>query len=256
MLLQIYKNNPLLIVKICYLSMSSITLHHKSIFISRKIETTSIFNKLVKDFDLTLNAASLINIVQIPFSYTPKTDWIFFTSKNAINFFFAQNPEITDSVKYGVISQSSAEALKLHKKEAHFIGEGTDLLKIAKEFRETLGNASVLFPQAMDSMQTIQKQLAFSNTTYNLYTYKTIIRSDINVPYSDILVFTSPSNVTAYYNKYKPDNRQIIVAMGQSTKYRLSEFGVKNVLVPTEFSEFGLYKCIIDLNHDGLKPSL
>ncbi|MBN8693546.1 MAG: uroporphyrinogen-III synthase [Bacteroidetes bacterium] len=222
-------------------------LKNKSIFISRKIENTSIFNKLITEYDVSLNATSLISIVRIPFSYTPKTDWIFFTSKNAINFFFAQNPDINDSIKYGVISNSSANELKLHKKEAHFIGQGTDLLKIAKTFRETLGNASVLFPQAMDSMQTIQKQLAFSNTVYNLYTYKTIIQTNINVPYADILVFTSPSNVTAYYNQYKPDSRQIIIGMGNSTKYRLSEFGVKNVLVPAEFSENGLYKCIIDI---------
>lgn len=228
--------------------MSTNILQNKSVFISRKIGNTSIFNKLVTEYDISLNATSLINIVQIPFSYTPKTDWIFFTSKNAINFFFAQNPEMSDFVKYGVISDSSADELKLHKKEAHFIGKGTDLLKIAKSFRETLGNASVLFPQAMDSMQTIQKQLAFSNTTYNLYTYKTIIRTDINVPYADILVFTSPSNVTAYYNQYKPDNRQIIVGMGNSTKYRLSEFGIKSVLVPAEFSEYGLYKCITDIS--------
>ena len=97
----------------------------------------------------------------------------------------------------------------------------------------------------MDSMQTIQKQLAFSNTTYNLYTYKTIIRTDINIPYTDLLIFTSPSNVTAYYNKYKHDSRQTIIAMGNSTKYRLSEFGIKQVLMPEEFSENGLYECVI-----------
>ena len=186
----------------------------------------------------------MINIVRIPFSHTPQTDWIFFTSKNSINYFFEQQPLPAPGVKYGVISKSSANALITYGKQASFIGEGVDLNKIAKDFRQVLNNDSVLFPQAMDSLQTIQKHLAFTNTTYNLYTYKTILKTDFSLPYTDILIFTSPSNVKAYFSKYKIDGRQLVIAMGTSTKYKLSDYGIKDVLIPQEFSEKGLFDLI------------
>lgn len=219
---------------------------NKSLFISRNLTSDSLFHKIKTDYNLSITDQSLIKIVQIPFSYTPKTNWIFFTSRNAIKHFFAQNPEIPLQVKYGVVSLASANELLLHDKKANFIGEGIDLVKIAKNFREVLQNESVLFPQAMDSLQTIQKQLAFTNTIYNLYTYKTILRTDFELPYTDIVIFTSPSNVVAYFSKYKLDSRQLIVAMGASTKYKLSEYGFKNVLVPEEFSEKGLCHVIVN----------
>lgn len=217
----------------------------KSIFISRKLNSDSPFVSLTKEEDCKIIDQSLIKITQIRYSYTPQTNWIFFTSKNAIDYFFAQNPDVPKDVKYGVISNSSANHLKKHHISADFIGKGVNLLNIAKEFRETLQNDSVLFPQAIDSYQSIQKQLAFTNTCYNLYVYKTNIRTDFDLPFSDILIFTSPSNATAYYNKYQPDSRQTVVAIGSSTKQKLNEYNVANVLTPLSFNEQGLLDCII-----------
>lgn len=217
----------------------------KSIFISRTLTSDSPFITLKQNEDCKVIDQSLIKITQIRYSYTPQTSWIFFTSKNAIDYFFAQNPNVPEHVKYGVIGNSSANHLKNHHVSADFIGKGVNLLNIAKEFREILQNDSVLFPQAIDSYQTIQKQLAFTNTCYNLYVYKTSIRTDFDLPFSDILIFTSPSNVTAYYNKYQPDSRQSVVAIGSSTKQKLNEYNVINVLTPHSFNEQGLLDCII-----------
>lgn len=216
----------------------------KSIFISRRLERESPFFKRFKREGTTVIDLPLINIAKIPFSFTPQTQWIFFSSKNSIKYFFDQNPSLPQNVKYGVIGSSSAMELKKHGREADFAGQGVDLVKIARQFREVLGNDSVLFPQAMDSLQTIQKQLAFTNTIYNLYTYKTILRTDFELPYTDVVVFTSPSNVKAYFSKYTLDSRQTIIAMGASTKYALAERGHRDVLIPNEFSEEGLCNLI------------
>lgn len=218
----------------------------KSIFISRKLDEDSVFKRYLESKSKFIIDEPLIKITQIPFSYTPQTQWIFFSSKNAIKHFFAQSPAIAANTKYGVISESSAVYLNTFGKHADFIGQGVDLGLIAKSFRDVLGNDSVLFPQAMDSLQSIQKHLAFSNTTYNLYTYKTILRQDIEIPYTDVLVFTSPSNVMAYLNKYSIDSRQLVIAMGQSTKFKLSENGIKNVLTPSAFNEEGLLNTLLD----------
>lgn len=228
------------------IDLSSKHLKNKSLFISRDLQADSPFLILQELQNVKIIAEPLIKITQIPFSYTPQTQWIFFTSKNSIIHFFAQNPQVQLGVKYGVISSGSADFLSAnYNVKSDFVGEGVDLVKIAKDFRDVLGDDSVLFPQAMDSLQTIQKQLAFTNTTYNLYTYKTILKTDFDIPYTDIVVFTSPSNVVAYFNKYKIDSRQTVVAMGTSTKYKLSEYGVKNVLLPQEFTELGLLNCLL-----------
>ena len=217
----------------------------KKIFISRKLTSDSPFVTFAKNLDTNIIDQSLILTDQIRYTYTPQTNWIFFTSKNAINYFFAQNPDLPKQVKYGVISKSSANHLLNHNVNADFIGEGVNLLTIARKFREILKNDSVLFPQAIDSYQTIQKQLAFTNTCYNLYVYKTSIRSNFDLPYCDILIFTSPSNVIAYYSKYKPDLGQMVIAIGPSTKHKLNEYHVTNVLMPNSFNEQGLLNCIV-----------
>ncbi|MDX2174743.1 MAG: uroporphyrinogen-III synthase [Bacteroidota bacterium] len=218
----------------------------KSVFISRKVEENGAFTRLKNDATITLIDEPLIEINPVRYSYTPQTKWIFFSSKNSIAYFFAQNPILPANVNYGVVSIVSANYLLTFGKEANFIGQGNNMLQIAKDFKQALKNDTVLFPQAIDSLQTIQKQLSFTNTCYNLYVYKTNIKSDFTIPYTDILIFTSPSNVLSYFNKYKIDSRQLVIAMGNATKYKLTEYGIFNVLVPNSFSENGLYELLFN----------
>lgn len=219
----------------------AISLDIKSVFISRKVDEYGAFTRLKNNSNITLIDVPLIEINPVRYSYTPQTKWIFFSSKNSITYFFAQNPILPANVNYGVVSIVSANYLLTFGKEANFIGQGNNMLQIAKDFKEALKNDTVLFPQAIDSLQTIQKQLSFTNTCYNLYVYKTSIKSDFTIPYTDILIFTSPSNVLSYFNKYKIDSRQLVIAMGDATKYKLTEYGITNVLLPNNFSEKGLY---------------
>lgn len=218
----------------------------KSVFISRKVDENGAFTRLKNNTTITLIDEPLIEINPVRYSYTPQTKWIFFSSKNSITYFFAQNPILPANVNYGVVSIVSANYLLTFGKEANFIGQGNNMLQIAKDFKEALKNDTVLFPQAIDSLQSIQKQLSFTNTCYNLYVYKTSIKSDFTIPYTDILIFTSPSNVLSYFNKYKIDSRQLVIAMGDATKYKLTEYGITNVLLPNNFSEKGLYELLFN----------
>ncbi len=220
-------------------------IRNKTLFISKKLSDHSVFRELEK-YDVRITDEPLIKFTQIPFSYTPQSKWIFFSSKNAIDYFFVQRPEIAEGTLYGVIGKQSAAHLSTFGKIADFIGEGVDVAQIAKHFREVLKDDSVLFPQAMDSMRSIQKYIAFSNTLFNLYTYKTAIRDDFEIPYTNIIIFTSPSNVNAYLAKYKIDERQQVIAMGSATRFRLSEYGIKNVSTPDFFGEEGLIQLLLD----------
>ncbi|MES2761498.1 MAG: uroporphyrinogen-III synthase [Bacteroidota bacterium] len=217
----------------------------KTIFISRNLTQDSPFKKL-KKYDIKVIDQSLIETSQIRYSYTPQTKWIFFSSKNAIKYFFAQNPQLPVNVSYGVISNASANYLLTFNKTADFIGNGVDVVQIGKNFRDVLKDDSVLFPQAIDSLQTIQKQIAFTNTAYNLYVYKTSVKNEFTIPYTDTVIFTSPSNVKAYFSKNKINDRQLVLAMGSATKHKLAEYGVTNVLTPVDFDETALLDLIIN----------
>mgnify|MGYP007076220363 CR=1 FL=1 len=52
--------------------------------------------------------------------------------------------------------------------------------------------------------------------------------------------------ILSYFNKYKIDSRQLVIAMGDATKYKLTEYGIFNVLVPNSFSENGLYELLFN----------
>ena len=86
----------------------------RSVFISRSLETRHQFIKSFENEGAVLIDLPLINIVRIPFSYTPQADWIFFTSKNSIRYFFEQNPSLPSDVQYGVIRQSSSGTLEIY----------------------------------------------------------------------------------------------------------------------------------------------
>ncbi|MCE3229363.1 MAG: hemC [Bacteroidetes bacterium] len=216
-----------------------------TIFISKDLKEDNLLLTTLKAKGFEVVHQSLIKISPIRFSYAPKSQWIFFSSKNAITHFFGQNPEIDPGTKFGVMGQSSAAYLEEFGKKADFIGTGTDTAKIAKDFAACIQNDTVLFPQAIDSLQTIQKHLAFNNISSNLYVYKTTLITDFDLPQTDMLVFTSPSNVRAWFAKYKSAEGQIIVAMGTSTLRELNNYGVKEAAMPESFDEEGLLEAIL-----------
>lgn len=228
-----------------HMTISDVSFEKKSIFISRNLTPISPILIKLNSMGYDVLNESLIKISQIRFTHTPPTQWIFFSSKNAIHFFFAQQPEVTANVKYGVMSAVSAEFLAEFGKKADFIGQGVDVTQIAKDFAEFIKDDTVLFPQAIDSLQTIQRQLSFTNICHNLFVYKTTLRADFEMPKAELLVFTSPSNVQAYFEKYKLLKGQKVVAIGSTTFSRLKDYGIKNIGLPVSFDEKGLLDAII-----------
>lgn len=212
----------------------------KTIFISRDLSEDSILKSKISILGYKVIDRSLIRLSQIRFSYSPLSDWIFFSSKNAIKYFFAQNPVILRKTRFAVFGKGSARYLRQFDKEADFIGEGNNATSIAKEFAGLISNETVLFPMAIDSIQTVQRQLGYNNVAKNLYVYKTELRDYFSIPKSEILLFTSPSNVNAYFTKYGIAPEQKVIAIGTTTQQILYRYGVKKVEIPDSFEEESL----------------
>ncbi len=228
------------------MTISDVSFEKKSVFISRNLAPISPLLVRLNSMGYEVVHESLIRISRIRFTHTPPTQWIFFSSKNAITHFFEQNPELRVDVKFAVMSPVSAEYLAEFGKKADFIGQGTDVIQIGKDFATVIKDDTVLFPQAIDSLQTIQKQLSFTNICHNLFVYKTNVRTDFSIPSSQVLVFTSSSNVEAYFEKYKLERDQKVIAIGSTTLSKLRGYGIKDVALPSSFDEVALLQVILE----------
>jgi uroporphyrinogen-III synthase len=235
---------------------SDVSFDPKRIFISRPLGAQSPILRTLLPLGYQVQHESLITTEQIRFTHKPAAQWIFFSSKNAIHYFFAQEPELKPEVKFGVMGAASANYLLHFNKQADFIGSGVDVTRIARDFATKVQDETVLFPQAIDSLQTVQKHLSFTNSCHNLFVYKTSLRSSFEVTPAALLVFTSPSNVKAYFAQYRYLSGQKVVAMGSSSVAELKQQGIKTLSTPESFDEEGLLHAIQMKLEQGIQLSI
>jgi hydroxymethylbilane synthase len=218
----------------------------KKVFVTRNIREKDYLYRALKGIGYHVEGKSLIEFKQIPIKELPKTDWIFFGSKHAVKYFFNQKPKI-DNVKIGCIGKATADELRAFGHRAQFIGQSTDTKLIGKQFASLAGSAKVLFPVAKESLKSIQNQFPKKENAIDLPVYATLKHS-LEIPQeTDIIVFTSPSNVEAYFEKNKLGASQKAVAMGDATANALLKKKVneKNLVKPITFDDLGLFQSIL-----------
>ncbi len=223
----------------------------KKVFISRELSEHSYFRKSLEKHDVDVEARSLIRTVPTIHkldSYIFKhVDWIFFSSKNGIEYFFALKPVLPRDAKFGVVGRGSEEALKLMGHEVSFVGESSDTAEIANEFATLANGQSILFPSAKDSLRTIQQGMSAETKIIDLVIYETILEDKANQSFAEVLVFTSPSNVDAYFADNLLDPGQKVVAIGKSTGKKFEEMGVGYIL-PSSPDEIGLAEVVFGID--------
>lgn len=212
------------------------------VFITRELRDESTFKKALENRGHRVEGESLITFKKIPFEKLPKTDWIFFSSRKGVRFFFNQlKKKPSDKIKFACLGQGTASEYKKHmKRELDFIGTGNRINEIADAFFEKASKSKVLFPIAQNSLRSIQKSLEGKKIeTVDLPVYKSSMKARFSDPAADVLVFTSPLNAKSYYERVPQDNDQRIVAIGKSTALQLEALGLKKVRVafaPDEMS--------------------
>ena len=223
----------------------------KKVFISRELSEHSYFRKSLNKNSIEVEARSLIRTVptihKLDSYIFRAVDWIFFSSKNGIEYFFALNPILPKDVQFGVVGRGSEEALKQLGKTVSFVGESSDTLEIAKEFADLANGTSILFPSAKDSLRTIQQALSSETKIIDLSVYETILEDEVSQSFADVLVFTSPSNVEAYFVDNLLDPYQKVVAIGKSTGKKFEEMNVSYIL-PASPDEIGLAEVVFGID--------
>ena len=211
-----------------------------TIFISRQLSPDSPFYHLLPADKVKIIGESLVAFEALEFGTLPEVDWCFFSSRNAVHFFFqglkVAGLNLPSAVKLAVLGDGTAKALKQQGQVADFAGNG-DPQTVGEAFGVVAAGQNVLFPRAAQSRESIQKILANVVTIFDLVVYNNVPRTDFVLPAVDVLVFTSPLNAQAYFASYPQQDGQTIVAIGQTTLQALTELGIKNVhtaATPTE----------------------
>jgi hydroxymethylbilane synthase len=218
-----------------------------SVIITRDLNEDSFFKKTLEGNGYKVNGISFIETKKIPFEKAPLTDWVFFASSTAVEHFFAQDPELKPKVKFGVIGKSTELSLKKYNRNAAFVGSVNDTKVVGKKFAKTVGEETVLFPQAKGGLRTIQQQFEDISKLSDLAVYETVKKENAKMPEAEVLVFTSPSNVESFFEKGNVKAEQKVIAIGESTQKKLRSFGIENCILPASFDEVGLAEAVFGL---------
>lgn len=222
------------------------------VFITREISEMSYFRRALEKHNIEIDGRSLIRTFPIINKLDPyilkHIDWIFFSSKNAIEYFFRLEPLISKKTQFGVLGRASEETLRQFGRVPDFNGEeeGIDTADIAAEFAELVNGKNILFPGAKDSLRTVQKALSPETKIIDLPVYETVMEDNIEPIFADILIFTSPSNVEAYFVDNLIEPGQKVICIGRATGKKFDEMGMKYAL-PYSPDEIGLAEAVFGL---------
>ncbi|MFD2286048.1 hydroxymethylbilane synthase [Pedobacter petrophilus] len=220
------------------------------VFISREIGEHSYFRKALESKGIEIEGRSLIRtfpIVTVLDQFILKNiDWVFFSSRNSVEYFFNLKPLLPKKTQFGVVGRGSEDALRKFGHFADFVGESGDITEVAEDFAKLVSGKNILFPRAQDSLQSIQKSLPADAKIIDLPIYETVIEENIDQSYADVLIFTSPSNVDAYFVDNLLEPGQQVIAIGNSTGKKFDEMGVKYAL-PYSPDEIGLTEAVFGI---------
>lgn len=225
-----------------------------SVFITRDLDENSYLARYLSKHNIQIDARSLIKVyptINVLDSFILKrADWIFFNSKNAIEHFFNLNPLILKKTKIAVLGRGSESTLRKFGRVADFSGDdlGISTEGIAAEFAKIADGQTVFIPRAKDSLQSIQKALTANTKVIDMPIYETVLEENVDKSNAEVLIFTSPSNVAAYFKENLADPDQHIICIGYSTAKVIEEMGLKYTL-PFSPDEMGLSEAIFGLDY-------
>lgn len=192
-----------------------------TLFISKTAEDSVWLADFCQEQKWNLIAESMINFSEMAFQVPPKTEVVFFSSKNGVRYFFNQH-ELPKGVETACVGKETARVLRKLQIEPAFIGENSgDPTAVGKEFLKFIGNKHVFFPTSNASLHTIANLLPDSQKTITSI-YETKGQAQKIAP-ADLYIFSSPSNVEAFFQENTLPNSARIIAWGLVTEKALME---------------------------------
>lgn len=196
----------------------------KKVFISRDIEKGGYFKEFLNRANFTVEDKNLLQIDAVPFETDGQCDWLFFTSRNGVKYYFEQIQYTSDNCpKIGAVNAGTAQAIRSLGYEVAFEGTSACTKKTAEAFGN-IASGKVILPQAVNARGVMETKLTHCEVV-SLPVYNNTILEQVDKIDADILVFTSPMNAQSYFNKYTLESNQKIVSIGPSTTQAIRAFG-------------------------------
>ena len=206
----------------------------RSIFISRNLGKSSRLLSYLLENDWEVHHRSLIEIVPIPFDVSHETDWIFLSSSNGARILF-ENYTPPKGVKIGTVGNATAEAVQSFGFTPLFVGDSGDMTEVGHRFVSVLGHKNVMFFGAENGSAKLRSALPDKQVFFTPI-YKTELASGINIPETEWIYLTSPSNTKAYLNNAYLNGKKVI-AIGNTTAEFLKQHGIDEVHIPSAPTE-------------------
>ena len=209
----------------------------RSLFISRNPAQVPLLTVFCRTQHIALEARSLIRFEGIVAHPTQPYDIVFFPSIRAAEFFLTCN-QLPEHILVACIGKQTAEKLSGIGLTPSFIGEKAgDPESVGQSFAQFTGKRRVLIPSSTESNRSIQSFLR-NDQTETLDVYRTLPEpADIGT--SDVYVFSSPSNLYAFFEKNTFPEGAKTVAWGKTTQRAFDRMGIScsHVLGHAEESE-------------------
>jgi uroporphyrinogen-III synthase len=222
------------------------------IFISRPLADNSPFWQLSDILpQARLTAQSLISYTSVAFSDFPPCDYLFFYSKNGVHYFFQQLANLPISPvlpKLAALGEGTAEAIREYTQNIDFIGCGQpqktaeNLLKVAK-------NKKITFVRAANSVSSVRQLIENQIIAFDLCVYDNQPQAALDLQPAQILIFTSPLNVSSYFEHFSRQNTlqkalqiiDFVIVIGNTTAQELQKHFSGTCYIADKPSEADLY---------------
>lgn len=207
-----------------------------SLFISRSLAADSPLRAWCSQQGVKLVDQSLLHFQAMAFGPLPRTiDWVFFYSPRAVEFFWAGQPKLPESIRFAALGPGTAERLLDFTPRVDFMGSG-DPKQTAADFGQLALGQRVLFPRAQRSRRSVERYLGEKIEAFDLVVYQ-----NEGLPYAFAedfawLLFTSPLNFEAFLAANKIAEDCQLLAIGPATATAIIEQGylVEQAEAPTE----------------------
>lgn len=148
------------------------------------------------------------------------------------------------------MGRGSEDALRKYDRIADFSGDnlGIRTEDIAKEFAKLVDGQTVFIPRAKDSLMSIQNALTENTHVIDMPIYETVLEENVDKTNAEVLIFTSPSNVEAYFQENLVEPDQKIICIGYSTAKAIEAMGLSYTL-PFTPDEIGLSEAVFGLEY-------
>ncbi|MGV3630154.1 MAG: uroporphyrinogen-III synthase [Bacteroidota bacterium] len=221
-----------------------------SVFISKNPEEVQLLALFCAERRIALHAEAFIAFEPSHISFQPTSDVYVFGSKNAFDFFRAQEP-VTEKKLFAVIGEATKKHLESLGYEVAFSGkEAGKPENVARDFAAWLGERRASFFLSDISKKSLAAFLKPGQ--YDEFViYKTVLKSkklEINF---DVYAFTSPSNAEAFLQQNDIPDGAIVVSWGESTTAALK----KHRITPSHTLIHSTQEELIGMMNDA-SPSL